>query len=166
MVFVTLFLGCCYIFGIFLADGRQAADGLAGGRVGRRPCRQAGRRRAAADGPAIPTPCKNYAKNEKMREFDNYNKTAFLNFTVYLPNLVYLVAFVSGITFTTHLWNVDFIVFLTCWGKSAVKSGLRFLKSTFCRTCHSSLFRRNPYTRMCVLTIGSFSFFRKKCENT
>ena len=49
-------------------------------------------------------------------------------FTIYLSDLVYWVGFVTGATFTTHLWIVDFIDFLTCWWKSAFKPGLLLLQ--------------------------------------
>ena len=39
------------------------------------------------------------------------NNSRALNFTIYLPNLVYWVGCVTGITFTMHLWIVDFIYF-------------------------------------------------------
>ena len=41
------------------------------------------------------------------------NNSRILHFTIYLPNLVYWVGFVTGVTFTMHLWIVDFIDFLT-----------------------------------------------------
>ena len=39
----------------------------------------------------------------KIREIEIPNNSRILGFTIYLPNLVYWVGFVTGITFTTHL---------------------------------------------------------------
>ena len=70
---------------------------------------------------------------------------------------VYWVAFVTGISFTLHLWIVDFIAFLTCWGKSAFEPGLLFLRNKHFSELVIFLLFANPYTRMGVLTIRSFS---------
>ena len=67
----------------------------------------------------------------------NSKNNRVLDFTIYLPNFVYWVGFVTGITFTTHLWIVNFIDVLTCWGKSAFKPGLLFLRK---RSLCSNLF--------------------------
>ena len=51
--------------------------------------------------------------------------------------------------------------------KSAFEPGLLFLRERglFFELVIFPQFLPNPYTRMCVSTIGSFSLFRKKNEN-
>ena len=39
----------------------------------------------------------------KIREVATPNNSRILDFTIYLPNFVYWVGFVTGVTFTTHL---------------------------------------------------------------
>ena len=81
----------------------------------------------------------------------------FWDFTFYSPNFVYWVGFVTGITFTPHLWNVDFIYLLTFWKNRPSSLGCYFWEENiFFKLVIYLCFRPNPYTRMCVSTIGSF----------
>ena len=85
-------------------------------------------------------------------------------FTFYLSDLVYWVGFVTGLTFTTHLWIVDFIGFLTLWWKTVFSSELLFFRIKvffFCKLVIFHCFSPNPYTRRWVSTIGSLSLFRE-----
>ena len=52
----------------------------------------------------------------------------FYNYSLYLSDLLIGVGFVTGITFTMHLWIVKCIDVLACWAKSDFKSGLLFLR--------------------------------------
>ena len=81
-----------------------------------------------------------------------------LDFPCYCP---LFFGIVTGITFTLHLWIVVFIRFSTYFEKSAFTSGLLFLRDRALFSILSAFlfFRPNPYTRMCVSTIGSFSRF-------
>ena len=98
----------------------------------------------------------------KIREIRIPNTCWILDFTIYLSDLVYWFGFVTGVTFTAHLWNVDFIDLLTLWGKSAFQPGLFFWeKEPLFELDIFPCFRLNPYTRMCVLTIESLSLFRE-----
>ena len=91
-----------------------------------------------------------------------FNHCRDFEFTSYLSNFVYWVGFVTGVTFTTHLWVVYFIDFRLVGKIPSLSLGCYFWeKDMFFELYFSSCFRPNQYTRMCVSTIGSFSFVDK-----
>ena len=105
-----------------------------------------------------------------MKKTGKYAKSEFpliagLRFYICLASFVYRDGFVTGITFTIHSWIVYFIDVLIFLGKLAFEPGLLFLRRrVFFRTCQFSLFLSNPYTRMCVSTMGSLSCFYRKMK--
>ena len=85
---------------------------------------------------------------------------------MHLPSLVNWGWICIGCNFYNAFANCRSHRFFTGWGKSAFKSGLSFLRSTalFSNLSFFLVFRPNPYPRMCVLTIGSFSLFGKQVQ--
>ena len=53
----------------------------------------------------------NYGNSRERIKFDFGLNLGFMVFTFYLSDLLIGVGFVTGVTFTTHLWIVDFIDF-------------------------------------------------------
>ena len=87
----------------------------------------------------------------KIRETEIPNSSRILAFTIYLADFVYWVGFVTGIAFTTHLWIVDFIIFLVFLKKQPSSLGCYFWEtSPFFRTCHFSLFCGRSRIPECV----------------
>ena len=80
---------------------------------------------------------------------------SFIAFTFYSSDLLIGVGFVTSVTFTTHLSNTKLLAF---------QSELFLFQNAFFffKVDVFSIFSPNPYTRMCVLTIRSFSLLRKK----
>ena len=67
-------------------------------------------------------------KYETIRDIGIPNSYRFWIFTMYLPELVYWVGFVTGMTFTMHLWIVDFIDFW-CVGKISLRTWAVFFSN-------------------------------------
>ena len=72
----------------------------------------------------------------------------------------------NGCNIHSAFLNCRFHICVGVLGKSAFQSGLFFRKrGIFFELVISLCFQPNPYTRMCVSTIGSFSLLRNKMKD-